>query len=200
MALRQQGDVVTGHYVGKEWAGLIKNGRLSGRVLKGEWLNTKGNGRQGTFTVTLSPDGGSFTGTYQCTNAPGEGPGAWTGVHKGPLQQGDGFLRKEAAPALDLSGRWNGGDWGNVDLVKTESGDYTGTYSQTNGVDTGRLSLRCLSGTSYEGTWWEGAYRSGSLSIKVAEDGRSAGGTWSADNRCSHNPGNPQNAALEWRR
>src|SRR5689334_11425688 len=70
----------------------------------------------------------------------------------------------------DLSGRWEQPDWGVVTLRLSDDGRrYEGTYSATFGKDVGRLSLSFSqkSGT-FEGTWSEGKYRFGRLTVRVA--------------------------------
>ncbi len=74
--------------------------------------------------------------------------------------------------APDLSGTWEGKGWGTVTLRRTDGG-YEGTYTDTYGKDTGRISLRWSRRSGgFEGAWSEGKYRFGRLSVRAEGGGK----------------------------
>jgi hypothetical protein len=112
-------------------------------------------------------------------------------------------IPSEMAFLPDLGGQWQDQtDWGTVTLRPTADGrGYEGTYSGTYGKDVGRLSLsfrRRLG--DFEGTWSEGTYRFGRLSVRLAGSGTLAKGSYSADAQCEHQPGLPARKDFELKR
>ena len=73
MTLTQTGNVVTGPYA-------YHDGRIeataNGKTLSGRWIESD---NEGTFTMTMSEDGKSFTGTWVQTKPSPAGGGGWTG-------------------------------------------------------------------------------------------------------------------------
>jgi hypothetical protein len=115
-----------------------------------------------------------------------------------------GAARPDAAVMPDLSGRWEGRGWGAVTLRRAPGGGYEGTYTDTYGKGVGRLRLwfSPRSG-AFEGTWGEGRYRYGRLSVRVAGGAGAAGpysGSYSADAACEYDPGSPAAEAFRWAR
>jgi hypothetical protein len=101
-------------------------------------------------------------------------------------------------PGPDLSGQWAGSDWGVVELVESEAGSFEGTYSSTFGKHASRIELVWSPRSRrYEGTWSEGTYRFGRVSIWVNRDG-STSGEYSADANCEYSPGFPARHVFQW--
>lgn len=101
----------------------------------------------------------------------------------------------------DLSGTWQGTSWGTVVLRPTKKGTFAGTYSDTWGVDVGRIVVQwSATAGRYEGIWYEGKYRSGRVVLEVGGPGEEITGTWSADLKCEQSPGVPGRASLRWSR
>lgn len=64
----------------------------------------------------------------------------------------------------DLTGSWNGVDWGEVVLERIGRVSYVGTYSDTYGKDAGRITFSFVAG-KYEGKWWGGYVPRGCVNI-----------------------------------
>ncbi len=106
----------------------------------------------------------------------------------------------ERTVAPDLSGTWEGNSWGIVTLRRTDGG-YEGTYTDTFGKDTGRISLRWSPRSGgFEGAWGEGKYRFGRLSVRAGADGKPVEGSYRADSGCEHQPGTPASEDFQWTR
>lgn len=97
----------------------------------------------------------------------------------------------------DLSGRWNGNDWGEVVLERIGPVSYAGTYSGTNGKDVGRVTFSYVAG-QFEGKWWEGGFRLGTLTLQGSDDGRTLTGTYSTSPASTIKPGEPKSASIKW--
>jgi hypothetical protein len=108
-----------------------------------------------------------------------------------------GNSRAFAQSLPDLSGKWSGDDWGEVVLERIGPVSYAGTYSTTHGRDTGRITISYVAG-KYEGKWWEGTFRLGTITLQASENGRVLTGTWSSSPASTINPGEPKSAALKW--
>lgn len=104
-----------------------------------------------------------------------------------------------AQTSTDLSGRWDGGEWGEVQLERIGPVSYAGTYAATFKKDIGRVTFSQVAG-KYEGKWWEGAVRIGTLSLEGSSDGRTLSGTWTTSSASSIKPGEPKSAQLRWTR
>jgi hypothetical protein len=102
----------------------------------------------------------------------------------------------------DLAGRWEDSGWGVVTLRLSDDGrSYEGTYTGTYGKDVGRLSLSfSRQSGAFEGTWSEGKYRFGRLTLRVAGSRQIAKGSYSADAKCEYDPGRPASLAFEWKK
>jgi hypothetical protein len=112
-------------------------------------------------------------------------------------------IPSEMAFLPDLGGQWQDEtDWGKVTLRPTADGrGFEGTYSGTYGKDVGRLclSFRRRSG-DFEGTWSEGTYRFGRMSVRLARSRTLLKGSYSADAKCEHQPGLPAGKDFELKR
>jgi hypothetical protein len=97
----------------------------------------------------------------------------------------------------DLSGKWAAGDWGEVVLERIGPVSYAGTYSSTYGKDTGRVTFSFVAG-KYEGKWWEGTVRLGTVTLQPSEDGRVFTGTYSTSPASTIKPGEPKSASIRW--
>jgi RNA polymerase sigma factor (sigma-70 family) len=98
----------------------------------------------------------------------------------------------------DLSGTWQGDDWGTVVLRAAKAGEFEGTYTDTFGKDTGRIAIRWSAASRrYEGTWSEGTYRFGRIALDAPKDG-AVSGAYTTDPKCEHLPGVPGLASLRW--
>jgi RNA polymerase sigma factor (sigma-70 family) len=105
----------------------------------------------------------------------------------------------EAVP--DVSGTWQGDDWGTVVLRRTKDGGFEGTYSDTFHTDVGRIAVRwSVASRRYEGTWSEGKYRFGRIALEAAKAGDALSGAYTTDPKCGHQPGIPALASLHWMR
>ena len=104
-----------------------------------------------------------------------------------------------AAAQADLSGKWSGAEWGDVTLERIGAVSYAGTYSTTFKKDVGRVTFSLVAG-KYEGKWWEGTFRIGTLTLEASRDGRSLSGVWTTSSASSINPGEPKSAQLRWTR
>jgi serine/threonine protein kinase len=104
----------------------------------------------------------------------------------------------EMAPQ-DISGRWSGEDWGQVELAPTAAGEYTGTFTNTVSKQPGKIALRWSRiEHRFNGTWSEGEERFGTLSVRMADN--QMRGAWTTDSQSKTNPGTPKLADLLWKR
>ncbi len=102
----------------------------------------------------------------------------------------------------DISGNWQGDDWGQVTLTQTAPGQYTGTYTDTVAKEEGpgkidlnwsRIEQR------FNGTWREGEDdRFGDLSIHLVD--REVRGALTTDAKSKINPATLRLADLVWTR
>ncbi len=100
----------------------------------------------------------------------------------------------------DISGAWQGEDWGQITLKQTAPGEYTGTYTDTVAKEKGpgmielkwsRIERR------YNGTWREGEDdRFGDLSIRLAD--RELHGGLTTSEKSKINPATPRLGDLVW--
>ena len=97
----------------------------------------------------------------------------------------------------DLSGKWAAGGWGEVVLERIGPVSYAGTYSSTYGKDTGRVTFSFVAG-KYEGKWWEGTVRLGTITVDSSEDGRLLTGTYSTSPASTIKPGEPKSDSFRW--
>jgi RNA polymerase sigma factor (sigma-70 family) len=121
----------------------------------------------------------------------------------GQSEAGKASLRSTGLTAApQMTGPWHSDDWGTVKLRPAGKGAHEGTYSGTFGKALGRIRVSWSAASGhYEGTWGEGTYRFGRLSFRVAEDGKSVRGAYSADPRCEYRPASiPNPAELHWQR
>jgi RNA polymerase sigma factor (sigma-70 family) len=97
----------------------------------------------------------------------------------------------------DISGRWQGEDWGQVELKRIKPGIYEGTYTDTFGPGPGTITLKwSAEDRRFTGAWAEGKDRYGVLSVRP--DGREIRGAFTTDPNCKIRPGKPALADLRW--
>ena len=94
----------------------------------------------------------------------------------------------------DISGNWQGDDWGQVTLTQTAPGEYTGSYTDTVVKDKGpghidlkwsRIERR------FNGTWREGdGDRFGDLSVRLVD--KEIRGALTTDAKSKINPATPR--------
>jgi serine/threonine protein kinase/WD40 repeat protein len=108
------------------------------------------------------------------------------------------FLWHSTTPS-DISGKWSGEGWGQVELKETQSGKYEGTYTDTFGKEMGQIQLKWSRiEQRFKGTWQEGEDRRGKISVHLVDN--EIRGAWTTSKKSGINPGNPELAELIWRR
>ena len=91
----------------------------------------------------------------------------------------------------DISGNWQGGDWGKVALTQAAPGQYSGTYSDGVGKGPGKIELKWSRiERQFNGTWGEGDDRFGTLSVQLAEN--EIRGALTTDPNSKINPATPR--------
>ncbi len=102
----------------------------------------------------------------------------------------------------DISGNWQGDDWGQVTLTQTAPGEYTGTYTDTVAKEKGpgKIDLKWSRiERRFNGTWREGDDdRFGDLSVRLIN--KEIRGALTTDPKSKVNPATPRLADLVWRR
>ncbi len=102
----------------------------------------------------------------------------------------------------DISGNWQGDDWGQVTLKQTAPGEYTGTYTDTvvKEKGPGKIDLKWSRiEHRFYGTWREGEDdRFGELSIHLVD--HEIRGALTTDAKSKINPATPRLAELIWTR
>ena len=102
----------------------------------------------------------------------------------------------------DISGNWQGEDWGQVTLTQTAPGEYAGTYTDTvtKKKGQGKIDLKWSRiERRFNGTWREGeSDRFGDLSIRLMDN--EIRGALTTDPKSKINPATPRLADLVWRR
>jgi hypothetical protein len=97
----------------------------------------------------------------------------------------------------DIAGKWAGEDWGDVVLKQTNAGEYSGTYSETNGTKSGEMKLKWSPVENrFNGTWSEGQERFGELSIRLV--GKEIHGAYTSLLKTKANPASPGLGDLRW--
>ncbi len=98
----------------------------------------------------------------------------------------------------DISGQWQGPDWGQVVLKQTAPGQYAGSYNDTVGKGPGRIELKWSRiERRFNGTWREGDDdRFGELSIRPV--GNEIRGARTTDPKSKINPATPRLEDLLW--
>lgn len=97
----------------------------------------------------------------------------------------------------NISGQWQGENWGQVTLTQTAPGQYTGTYTETNlvGRGPGKIELNWSRiERRFKGTWSEGDERFGTLSIHLVNG--AIQGAYHTDLKSK--PNAPELAELHW--
>ncbi len=109
-----------------------------------------------------------------------------------------GMFMLAAAPP-DISGNWQGEDWGRVVLTKAGDSEYTGSYSDTFGKTHGEIHLKWSRiERRFNGTWSEGDDRFGELSVRLTD--HEIRGALTTDAKSKINPATPRLADLTWSR
>lgn len=100
----------------------------------------------------------------------------------------------------DITGNWDGNEWGSVVLRKIGASSWEGTYSETAGNEPGNIALRWSRiERRFNGTWNEGNdARFGELSLRLVEG--NLVGAYTTNNKSRANPGTPKLADLGWKR
>ena len=80
MTLDQNGNGVTGSYIGGDGSSGQINGTVSSNELRFSWQQADGLGGAGKYT--LSADGDSFTGSFTLGNNPDVVEGSWNGTRR----------------------------------------------------------------------------------------------------------------------
>jgi hypothetical protein len=99
----------------------------------------------------------------------------------------------------DISGNWQGDEWGQVTLTQTAQSEYTGTYTDTVGtVGPGKIELKWSRiERRFNGTWREGDDdRFGDLSVRLVD--KEIRGAITTDSKSKINPATPRLADLVW--
>jgi serine/threonine protein kinase len=100
----------------------------------------------------------------------------------------------------DISGKWQGEDWGQVTLTQTAPGEYTGTYTDTvvKEKGAGKIDLKWSRiERRFNGTWREGDDdRFGTLSVHLV--GKEIRGALTTSAKSKINPATPRLAELAW--
>ena len=78
VTLTQQGQAVSGDYVGTDGTTGTLNGTLKGNVLRFSWI--QGDGLTGVGKFVMSGDGGSFQGSFSLSGNPDQADGSWNSV------------------------------------------------------------------------------------------------------------------------
>ena len=106
------------------------------------------------------------------------------------------------SPPPDISGNWQGEDWGQVTLTQTAPGEYKGTYTDTvvNDKGPGKIDLTWSRiERRYNGTWHEGeGDRFGDLSVHLV--GKEIQGALTTSASSKINPATPRLAEVIWTR
>jgi uncharacterized protein (TIGR03067 family) len=105
------------------------------------------------------------------------------------------------SPPPDISGKWQGEDWGQIALTQSAPGHYTGTYTDTVVRDKGpgKIELKWSRiERRFNGTWREGEDRFGEISIRLAD--QEIRGALTTDAKSKINPATPRLADLAWMR
>lgn len=98
-----------------------------------------------------------------------------------------------------LSGTWQGMDWGIVTLKQVAANTYEGTYTDTYRTAVGRIKLAWSAESGrFDGTWGEGTYRHGTISVRILPNRKGIRGAWTTDKSCEHRPGLPALSDLDW--
>jgi WD40 repeat protein len=104
------------------------------------------------------------------------------------------------SPPPDISGNWQGEDWGQVTLTQTAPGEYSGTYTDTVAKEKGpgKIDLKWSRiERRFNGTWREGeGDRFGDLSVHLV--GKEIQGALTTSDNSKINPATPRLADFAW--
>ena len=99
----------------------------------------------------------------------------------------------------DITGKWYGDGWGEVELEHQSLGHYKGVYSDTFGDQQGTIELEWSRiERRFNGNWGEGKDRTGKISLRHTDDG--IFGAWTTSQKSEINPSQPELADLQWSR
>lgn len=130
----------------------------------------------------------------------GSGRKAWTMTVFAMLGLGllGMFLWQETAPP-DISGKWYGDGWGEVELKHQALGQYQGEYTDTFGDQPGTMEIEWSpEAGQFKGKWGEGKDRFGKISLSHSGDGISC--AWTTSKNSGINPGLRELSASQWTR
>jgi serine/threonine protein kinase len=97
----------------------------------------------------------------------------------------------------EIAGNWSNDDWGKVALTKDADGSYSGTFSQTEGGQPGKIHVKWSRiDRRYNGTWSDGDVRFGTISLHLVDDRIQGAAATDAKSR----PNTPQLAEFIWTR
>ena len=105
----------------------------------------------------------------------------------------------QATDPPDITGKWYGDGWGEVELEHQSLGQYKGVYSDTFGDQQGTIELKwSRTERRFNGKWGEGKDRFGKLSLRHTDDG--IFGAWTTSEKSEINPAHPKLSDLQWSR
>ena len=109
-----------------------------------------------------------------------------------------GFAFFQATQAPDIAGEWSGADWGNVTIVASTSGRFTGKYSGEGLRSAGDIELKWSRiERRFNGSWRDGSQRLGRISLRVVDDELDGG--WTTDKDVSKSVEFPRLGSLKWK-
>ena len=105
----------------------------------------------------------------------------------------------QASDPPQISGTWNGPEWGTVTLAETGAGQYQGTYTDVSNDQPGTITLKWSRlEKRFNGKWRNGDLRFGKISVRLV-DGEIRG-AWTTSKKSKLNSSNPRLADLVWTR
>ena len=130
------------------------------------------------------------------------GAGRKTGVIAVMIALGFGLLGMflwQATNPPDITGKWHGDGWGDVELIHQALGQYKGGYTDTFGNQPGTMELKWSRvERRFNGTWQEGKDGFGDVSLRHSDD--RIFGAWTTSEKSKINPSRPKLADLQWTR
>ena len=137
-----------------------------------------------------------------CSSRFFSGAGRKTGVIAVMIALGFGLLGMflwQATNPPDITGKWHGDGWGEVQLIHQALGQYKGEYIDTFRNQPGTMELKWSRvERRFNGTWQEGKDRFGDVSLRHSDD--RIFGAWTTSEKSKINPSRPKLADLQWTR
>ena len=110
-----------------------------------------------------------------------------------------GMFLWEGTDPPDITGKWYGEGWGQVELKHQSLGHYKGVYSDTFNDEPGTMEFEWSRiERRFNGSWREGKKRFGKISLRHTDD--RILGAWTTSNNSEIDPGRPHLADLQWTR